>query len=341
MKTVIIYLGLAAAGYAAAIPLRKKKESFGWIGTFLMVLVRGLVLLMGFRIGSNAEVVSNLASIGLQSLFIAAISLSLTVGALHLLRRTMGYDRYGRISVSCKISAPGTSGSAESSVTACDTETVASTSAPATVLNRSTATMLLSVLAGFAAGLVLVLKMNLVDYDGAYVASGTLVSWGLYIMVFMVGMDMGLDGTIASVFRQSGLKILAFPAVAAVATLAGVLICCLITPLTLQEAAAVACTFCWYSLGPNIIMDAGMVMAGAYCFLVNFLRVILSLILIPVVAARVGYLETAGMPCAAAMDVCIATIQQATNKESTVCAFASGVLFTAAVPIVVPLIVGL
>lgn len=50
MKTVIVYLGLAAAGYAAAIPLRKKKESFGWIGTFLTVLVRFLVLLMGFSV---------------------------------------------------------------------------------------------------------------------------------------------------------------------------------------------------------------------------------------------------------------------------------------------------
>ncbi|MBR5489465.1 MAG: LysO family transporter, partial [Firmicutes bacterium] len=57
--------------------------------------------------------------------------------------------------------------------------------------------------------------------------------------------------------------------------------------------------------------------------------------------ARVGYLETVGMPCAAAMDVCIATITQATNKETAVYAFASGVLFTAAIPIVVPLIVGL
>ena len=329
MKTVIVYLGLAAAGYAAAIPLRTKKESFSWIGTFLMVLVRGLVLLMGFRIGSNAEVVDNLAAIGLQSLLIAVVSLGLTIAALHVLRRIMGYDRYGHLVSTRKTSASGTSAASGEVASA------------GSILNRSTVTMILSVLAGFLLGFILILKAGAVDYDAAYRFTGNLVGWGLYIMVFLVGVDMGFDGTIVSVFRQSGLKILAFPVVSAAATLTGVMLCSLITPLNLQESAAVACTFCWYSLGPNIIMDAGMIMAGAYCFLVNFIRVMLSLITVPVIAARIGYLETTGMSCAAAMDVCIATIQQATNKETAVYAFASGVLFTAAVPIVVPLIAGL
>ena len=330
MKTVIVYLGLAAAGYAAAIPLRTKKESFGWIGAFLMVLVRGLVLLMGFRIGANGEVVSNLAAIGLQSLFIAVTSLILTVAALHILRRAMGYDRYGRQAPSGKTSAAGVSASSGGT-----------SAAAGSVLNKSTVTMIFSVITGFLAGWLLVLKLGAVNYDAAYDLTGTLVTWGLYIMVFLVGLDMGFDSAIVSVFRQSGIKIMAFPAVIAAVTVAGVMVCSLITPLNLQESAAVACTFCWYSLGPNIIMDAGMVMAGAYAFLVNFMRVLLSLIFVPTVAARIGYLETVGMPCAASMDVCIATIQGATNKETAVYAFASGVVFTAAIPIIVPLIVGL
>ncbi len=334
MKTVIVYLGLAAAGYAAAIPLRKKKELFDWTGTFLMVLVRFLVLIMGFRIGSNGEVVGNLGTIGLQSLLIAVASLAAAIGALHVLRRVMGYDRYGRpVSGQTppgKISAPGGSDRTEKG-----------SSMTPSILNRSTVTMMLSVLVGFAAGFLLVLKLGMMDYDAAYRVSGGLVTWGLYIMVFLVGMDMGFDGTIVTVFRESGLKILVFPLVTAAATLAAVLLCGLLTPLSLQETAAVGVTFCWYSLGPNIMMEAGMVVAGAYCFLVNFFRVLLSLVLIPAVAERVGYLETTGMPCAAAMDVCIATITQATNKETAVYAFASGVVFTAAIPIVVPLIAGL
>lgn len=328
MKTVIVYLGLAAAGYAAAIPLRRKKESFGWMGTFLMILVRGLVLLMGFRIGSNAEVVSNLAAIGLQSLVIALVSMAFTIAGLHVLRRIMGYDQYGYPVSHGKISETGAEDSA------------GKTASAGSVLNKSTMTMLASVISGFLLGFLLVLQFETVEYEAAYAATGVLVTWGLYIMVFLVGMDMGFDGTVITVFRQTGLRLLAFPLVTAAATLAGVMLCSLISPLNLQESAAVACTFCWYSLGPNIIMDAGFVMAGAYCFLVNFMRVLISLITVPVVASRIGYLETVGMPCAASMDVCIATIQNATNKETAVYAFASGVVFTAAIPLVLPLIVG-
>ena len=328
MKTVIVYLGLAAAGYAAAIPLRGKKESFGWMGTFLMVLVRGLVLLMGFRIGSNAEVVSNLATIGLQSLVISLVSMAFTIAGLHVLRRIMGYDRYGHPVSHGKTSAVGAE------------ESAGKTAFAGSVLNKSTVTMLVSVISGFLLGFLLILQFEIVGYEAAYAATGVLVTWGLYVMVFLVGMDMGFDGTVITVFRQTGLRLLAFPLVTAAATLAGVMLCSLISPLNLQESAAVACTFCWYSLGPNIIMDAGFVMAGAYCFLVNFMRVLISLITVPVVASRIGYLETVGMPCAASMDVCIATIQNATNKETAVYAFASGVIFTAAIPLILPLIVG-
>ncbi len=294
-----------------------------------MVLVRFLVFLMGFRIGSNGEVVDNLGTIGFQSLLIAAVALLATVGASYVLRCTMGFDRYGHLVGSVDDFA------------AVSPVQPGKISAAAAFLNKSNVTMMLSVLAGFAAGYLLILQMELASYDGAYTFTGQLVTLGLYIMVFLVGMDMGFDGSIITVFRESGLKILAFPAVTAVVTVLAVLGCSLFTPLNLKEAAAVACTFCWYSLGPNILMDAGMVMAGAYCFLINFLRVLLSLLTIPLVAAKVGYLETVGMPCTAAMDICIATTTQATNKETAVYAFASGVIFTAVIPVLVPLIVGL
>ncbi|MBQ4650004.1 MAG: lysine exporter LysO family protein [Firmicutes bacterium] len=328
MKILVIYLGLAVAGYAAAVPLRNKKEKFGFIGTLLMVLVRGLVFLMGLRIGSNSEVVGNLASIGFQSLIIAVLSLTATVAATHVLRRVMGFDRYGQLSTE------------QSGETDLSKRNEPAKGSAHRILNKSTVTMIVSVLTGFIAGFVLILRTQLLDYDTVYNISGELVTWGLYGLVFFVGMDMSFDGTIVSIFRQNGLKVLIFPMVTAVVTVVTVLVCSMFTPLNLKEAIAVACTFGWYSLGPNIMMDAGMVFAGSYCFLVNFLRVMLSLITIPVVAEKVGYLETVGMPCAAGMDVCIATTSQATNTQTVVYAFASGVVFTAAVPLLVPLITG-
>ena len=330
MKTLIVYLGLAAAGYAAAIPFRKKKEYFGWIGPVLAWVVRILVFLMGLRIGSNEEVVENLAAIGVQSLLIAVVSLAFTVAAVHAARRAAGFNRFGR-----RCTEAGQKEEKQPAHKKAD----AGEKTP--ILSRSNLFMLASVAAGFACGYLAVLKLQLTDYETLYGLSGLFVSTGLYVMVFLVGMDMGFDSNTFRALQGSGLFMLVIPVVTAVATLAAVLLCSLFMPLTLQEAAAVACSYCWYSLAPNIIMEAGFAVAGAYSFLTNFLRVLLSLITIPLVAARVGYLETVGMPCGASMDVCIGTIQISTSRETALYAFVSGVFFMVIIPVLVPLIVGL
>jgi uncharacterized membrane protein YbjE (DUF340 family) len=59
------------------------------------------------------------------------------------------------------------------------------------------------------------------------------------------------------------------------------------------------------------------------------------------VAETFGYIETVGLPQAAAMDVCIATIEGATNKATTALAFFSGVVFTMVIPVFLPILVGL
>ena len=88
-------------------------------------------------------------------------------------------------------------------------------------------------------------------------------------------------------------------------------------------------------------MEAGMISAGAYAFLTNFLRDMISILVIPWVADRFGYVETVGLPQAAAMDVCIATIEGATNKATTALAFFSGALFTIFIPVFLPIIAAL
>ena len=324
MKTLILYLGMAAAGYAAAFALRKKKEKFLWVGKVLSPIVLTLVFMMGFRIGANESVVRDLGTIGLYSLVMAEASLMATVLALHFTRRLMGFDKFGYLSC-------GESGS--------DNDEARDKKADGALLSRSTILIMISVLLGFASGLLGVVRLELVPYNLAYNFSGVYVTYALYLMVFLVGMDMGFDGNIVDIFKKAGIRVIIFPVVTAAATIAAVLCCVIFVPVSTREAFAIACTFGWYTLGPNIIMDAGMITAGAFCFLTNFFRVLTSLFVMPVVAQKVGYIETTGMPCAAAMDVCIATIEKNTNKAVAMYAFASGAIFTAVVPLLVPLIV--
>ena len=75
-------------------------------------------------------------------------------------------------------------------------------------------------------------------------------------------------------------------------------------------------------------------------FLHNVMRELFSILFIPLVAKKIGYIETTGMPGAAAMDVCLPIVEKSTRSDIAVYSFVSGVILSTAVPIMVPLIIG-
>jgi len=329
MKIAFLYLGIAAIGYLIAAFLKKEKDRFKWIGTVLPMIVTALIFTMGFRIGENQEVVTNIGTIGLQSLIMALVSLAFTLALTSLLRRALGYDRFGMRRKGGKTE---------------DQEEGASDNKKkrkGKLFSKSTLRYLTAVIAGFLLGYLLVLRFGLVTFETASEVSGIFVTYGLYLMVFLVGMDMGFDGNLPAIFKETGIRAVVFPLVTALSTILSMLLMKLFVNMTMKEMMAIGCTFGWYSLGPNIIMEAGMITAGAYAFLTNFLRDMISILIIPWVAETFGYIETVGLPQAASMDVCIATIEGATNKTTTALAFFSGAVFTIVIPVFLPILVGL
>lgn len=328
MKIAFLYLGIAAIGYLIAAFLKKEKNRFKWIGAVLPGIVTALIFLMGFRIGENEEVVANIGTIGFQSLLMALVSMAFTLAATGLLRRALGYDRYGmrkKSNVAREYAEDSGKGKKRKGK----------------LFSKSTVRYLIAVILGFVLGYLLVLRTGLASFETASGITGTLVTYGLYLMVFLVGMDMGFDGSLPAVFRETGVRAFIFSLVFAASTLVSMLVMKLFIGLSFKEMMAIGCTFGWYSLGPNIIMEAGMITAGAYSFLTNFLRDMISILVIPWVAETFGYIETVGLPQAAAMDVCIATIEGATNKATTALAFFSGAIFTIVIPVFLPILVGL
>ena len=328
MKTAVMYIGMAALVYLAAQLLKEQKDKFAWIGRILTFIVFSLVTCMGFKIGSNKSAINDIGTIGLYSLIISVTSLAATIVALHLIRKAMKFDAYGNKKIAIEAAYL-------EKKTQSDKGKVKEP-----MIGRTTLLYMCGVITGFGFGYFAVIKFGFIDYETGYMASSIYITTALYIMVLLVGVDMGLEGNMGKVFKETGIKVLAFPLVTAISTLAAVFLCALFMPYTFQEMLAIGCTFCWYSLAPNIIIDAGFVSAGAVAFLANFSRVILSLLLIPTVARKIGYVETIGMPAAASMDVCIATIEKSTNKRTALYAFASGAVFTVLIPIIVPMIVG-
>ena len=61
--------------------------------------------------------------------------------------------------------------------------------------------------------------------------------------------------------------------------------------------------------------------------------------LIPIVAKKIGYIETCSLPGAAAMDVCLPIVEKATDSQTAVYSFVMGVVLSIAVPVLVPLFI--
>jgi uncharacterized membrane protein YbjE (DUF340 family) len=103
---------------------------------------------------------------------------------------------------------------------------------------------------------------------------------------------------------------------------------------------AAAAGFGWYSLAPTLLAPYSLTVS-AVAFLSNVLRELLSILTVPLVARRVGYVECAALPGAAAMDTVLPVIVGATSQRNTVWAFSSGVVLSLLVPVLVPALTAL
>ncbi len=327
MSDLILYLGITIVGYVLGTVIRDKKESFSWTGKVQLVALIALVLLMGMRMGANEEVTSNISTIGLTALMMTVVILIFTVMAVFFTRKLVGMDKYGKMK-------SGNVTGVEGAQTAGEPEEANGGSGSMTLA------IVIAVAIGMAIGYLIVPRIygaNTGDFDDL---ASMGIRIGLCMLLLFVGLDLGIEGTIASQFRQVGLRIFAFPLMAIVGTLFGALVCSFFVDFSLRECLAIGAGFGWYTLAPGIIMDSGYVTASAVSFMHNVLRELFSIVLIPVVAKKIGYVETTALPGAAAMDVCLPVVERATRSDIAVYSFISGAVLSIVVPILVPLLVG-
>jgi uncharacterized membrane protein YbjE (DUF340 family) len=162
----------------------------------------------------------------------------------------------------------------------------------------------------------------------------------LCILLFFVGITLGMDGTVIENFKKVSWRIMIFPIASIAGTLAAAALVSFFLPITLRESMAVGAGFGWYTLAPVVLSDYSA-QISAVSFVHNVLRELVGIILIPTVAARIGHIECTSLPGAGAMDVCLPIVERATSPNIAVYSFVTGVTMTIMVPVLVPLFVGL
>ena len=127
---------------------------------------------------------------------------------------------------------------------------------------------------------------------------------------------------------------------AVLGTLLGGAVYAALSPMTLREGLAISAGFGWYTMAPSVIASAGHTMASAVSFLHNVLREMLGIILLPVIAGKIGYIEAITIPGTASTDVCLPIVEQVCNSETVAYSFCTGMLMCITSAALVPIIIG-
>ncbi|WDU83472.1 lysine exporter LysO family protein [Caloramator sp. Dgby_cultured_2] len=143
----------------------------------------------------------------------------------------------------------------------------------------------------------------------------------LNLLIFSVGVDIGLNKEVLTKIKKKGVKILLVPLAVVIGSLFGGLIVGLIFKLQTNLALAISAGFGWYSLSAVILTNLAGAEAGTVAFLSNVFRELLAVLSIGFIASKINYITAIAPSGATAMDTTLPVISKFTDEETVVIAF--------------------
>lgn len=174
--------------------------------------------------------------------------------------------------------------------------------------------------------------------DSIHFDISLLIQLGLYLLLFFIGIDIGMNKNIFQDLKKIDKKVLFLPFITMVASLLGGATASLLLPLSLGESVAVSSGMGWYSFSA-IELSKVSVELGGIAFLSNIFRELLAIFIIPFVAKKIGSFESVSVAGATAMDSVLPVINRSNPAEISIVAFYCGLVISLVVPILVPFVI--
>ncbi len=183
--------------------------------------------------------------------------------------------------------------------------------------------ILISLLVGFLAG-----KLLPVD-------TGEIYEIALYFLIFIVGLDMGLEGI--KNLKKAGRASLIIPLLTLVGAILGGILGAFILGIPLKWAMAVTAGCGWYTFtGPIIAQYSPLY--GTIGFLANLLREMVMVLAYPIGVRRIPSNILVSLGGASTMDSTLGIVKKYGTPENVLVSFIHGFIVTSAVMFLVPLI---
>lgn len=334
MGLLVLYYAIMIGFYFIASRLRGRRENLeGVAGKGLTVMMYIIVFIMGIRMGSNEEVTSNLGTIGVQAVIITVLTIGLSVLFVTIMRKIMKLDKHGD-----KITRLE-----DNTAEIFEVEEMLEAEEDAKSSNnlKTTLYIAIDVAVAMLIGYFAIRPMFADNYAQFDTVTSNAIVVGLCVMLAFVGFSLGLDGTVISKLKETGIKVILVPMMLVLGTTAGGVIFSLTSSFSIKEGLAICWGFGWYTYAPGVIAEAGYVIASAVSFLHNVIRETVGIIGIPLFAQKFGYLEATTVPGIASMDVCMPIIERSCRQDTIVYGFCNGLLTSLVCSLLVPIIISL
>ncbi len=335
MEILLLYWGIMVIFYLLASKFRQYKDKFNWMGAAMMWFVYIVVFVMGIRMGINDEIISNIGTLGLESFALCFIIIIGTIIFIYITRKILGINRYGDV----------IRGLNPEEIRLLEEKEEARHSSKGggklSKESKHTLVMTCVTITLVACGMLfgyLVVPTFADDMAAFDEATSNGIIYGLCLMLVFVGSDLGFSGTVVSNIKKVGIRVLAFPIAMIIGGLIFGIIGGAIFGYDIKDSLAISGAFGWYSYAPVIMSGAGAshATASAVCFMTNVIRETAGIILIPLGAKKLGYMETLGIAGMADMDVCIPLIERSCREETVVYGFVTGVIMCITTSALIP-----
>ena len=167
-----------------------------------------------------------------------------------------------------------------------------------------------------------------------------LIQFGLYLLLFFIGIDIGKNDNILNDLKKLNKKVLFLLFITIISSLAGGAVASIFLSLSIGESVAVSAGMGWYSFSA-IELSKVSVELGGIAFLSNIFRELLAIFLIPIIAKKIGSFESVSVAGATAMDSVLPIINKSNPAEISIISFYSGLVISIIVPILIPILVNI
>lgn len=172
------------------------------------------------------------------------------------------------------------------------------------------------------------------------IKAGNLYEWALYVLIFVIGLEIGLNGRISELRDKFNAKILLMPLLTLMGSMVGGVLIGIILTIPIRWSVAIASGVGWYSLtGPVLAKYSEFY--GVVGFLANFLREIFTVLFYPTIARIVGKEVAISIGGATTMDSTLPVIVKFGGRDVMIIAFVHGFILSLIVPILTPTLASL